>query len=220
MIQRNIIDFLTDLKVNNNKTWFEANRKQYEDAKAAFLLQVGKMITAISSFDADIANLNARECIFRINRDVRFSKDKRPYKNNMSAYFNRAGKKGTGAGYYLHVEPGNSFAAAGIWMPEPTDLFKIRQEIDYNFIEWKKIISSKIFHNQFDKCIDYSNTLVRAPKGYDEDNPAIQFIKLKSVVATRSLPDAALMSKTFVADLSKTFKSAQPMITFINRSFH
>jgi len=218
MIQKNTINFLKEIKINNNKAWFDANRKQYEEARAAFLLSVEKMIAAISTFDADIANLTAKECIFRINRDVRFSKDKRPYKNNMAAYFNRAGKKGTGAGYYMHVEPGNSFAAAGIWMPEPADLTKIRQEIDYNFDEWKKITGNKIFNTQFAKGIDISNSLVRPPKGYDEENPAIKFIKLKSFVATKSLPDTTLMSNTFITDLTKTFKSVKPMIDFINRS--
>jgi uncharacterized protein (TIGR02453 family) len=218
MIQPNVIKFLKDIKNNNSKAWFDGNRNQYEEAKASFLVLVDDLINGISSFDADIANLGAKECVFRINRDVRFSKDKRPYKNNMAAYFNRAGKKGTGAGYYLHIEPGNSFAAAGIWMPEPADLSKIRQEIDYNFDEWKKIPGNKTFQQQFDKGIDMSNTLVRPPKGYDEENPAIKFIKLKSFVATRTLPDACLGAPSFLADITKTFKAAQPLINFINRS--
>ncbi|MBC7868166.1 MAG: DUF2461 domain-containing protein [Gloeobacteraceae cyanobacterium ES-bin-316] len=218
MIQKKTIDFLKDLQKNNNKPWFDNNKETYNTARAAFVTSVEEIIAGFSSFEPDIANLAAKECVFRINRDVRFSKDKQPYKNNMSAYFNRAGKKGTGAGYYIHIEPGKSFAAAGVWMPEADILSKIRQEIDYNFAEWKKITGSAAFKKQFEKGIDTSNVLVRAPKGYEETNPAISFLKLKNFVASRPFSDAALMSKTFVTDLSKTFKTVKPMLDFINRS--
>ena len=218
MIQKNIIEYLKTLQINNNKLWFDAHKKRYDEARAAFIQTVDTIIPAIAKFDSDIGNLAAKECIFRINRDVRFSKNKLPYKNNMAAYFNRAGKKGTGAGYYLHIEPGRSFAAAGIWMPLPADLSKIRQEIDYNFNEWKKIIGGSSFKNQFENGVDKSNSLMRPPKGYEPGNDAIDFIKLKSFVTTKPLTDADLMSKSFVADLSKTFKTVKPMINFINRA--
>ena len=218
MIQKNIIEYLKTLQINNNKPWFDAHKKRYDEARAAFIQTVDTIIPAIAKFDSDIGNLAAKECIFRINRDVRFSKNKLPYKNNMAAYFNRAGKKGTGAGYYLHIEPGRSFAAAGIWMPLPADLSKIRQEIDYNFDEWKKIIGGSSFKNQFENGVDKSDSLMRAPKGYEPGNDAIDFIKLKSFVTTKPLTDADLMKKSFVADLSKTFKTVKPMINFINRA--
>jgi uncharacterized protein (TIGR02453 family) len=218
MIQKITLRFLMDIKINNNKSWFDANKKHYGEARAEFILFVEKMLAGFTAFDKEINNLTAKECIFRINRDVRFSKDKRPYKNNMAAYFNRAGKKGTGAGYYIHIEPGQSFAAAGIWMPESDGLNKIRQEIDYNFEEWKKILDNSKFKKQFNKGIDSSNSLVRPPKGYDQENAAIDFIKLKSFVVTKPLSDAEVMNKTFVADLSNAFKAAKPMIDFINRS--
>lgn len=218
MIQKNTIDFLKDLQKNNNKVWFDANKKKYETARASFILSVEEMIAAIKTFDSEIENLTAKDCIFRINRDVRFSKNKSPYKNNMAAYFNKGGKKGTGAGYYMHVEPGNSFAAAGVWMPEKEDLSKIRQEIDYNFDEWKKIINNSVFKKQFGNGMDKTNILVRPPKGYEEENPAIDFLKLKSFVATKPFSDTELMSKTFISDLSKTFKAVKPLVDFINRS--
>ncbi len=139
MLQPSTLKFLTGLQKNNNKAWFEKNRNAYEEAKADFLAMVEKLIPGIAGFDPTIADQLAKNCTFRINRDVRFSKNKSPYKNNMAAYFNKAGKKGNGAGYYLHIEPGKSFAAAGIWQPEPADLAKIRQEIDYNINDWKKI---------------------------------------------------------------------------------
>jgi uncharacterized protein (TIGR02453 family) len=218
MIQKNTLGFLKLLRDNNNKPWFDAHKKQYEEARAAFIQSVESIIAALSEIDGDIGNLTPKECLFRINRDVRFSKDKRPYKNNMSAYFNKAGKKGNGAGYYVHAEPGQSFIAAGIWMPAPEDLAKIRQEIDYNFDEWKQITGSRGFKKQFEKGIDKSNSLVRPPKGYEEENPAIEFLKLKSFVVTKPFTDASLMSESFLKELSRSFKEVKPMIDFINRS--
>ncbi len=218
MIDKNILDFLKRLKENNNRAWFEDHKSEYEIARAAFTQAVLKMINSIAVFDRDIASLTPKECIFRINRDVRFSKDKRPYKNTMSAYFNRAGKKGTGAGYYVHIEPGKSFLAAGIWMPESNHLSNIRQEIDYNFEEWKKIIGAAAFKKHFAEGLETSNTLVRPPKGYDENNPAITFIKLKSFIASRSFTDTDVVATSFNAELSKTLKAVKPMIDFINRS--
>ncbi len=218
MIQKNLLEYLKALQINNNKPWFDTHKKRYDEARISFIEVVDTIIPAIAKFDPEIGNLTAKECIFRINRDVRFSKNKQPYKNNMAAYFNRAGKKGTGAGYYLHIEPARSFAAAGIWMPLPEDLLKIRQEIDYNFKEWKKIIGSGSFKNQFENGIDKSNSLVRPPKGYEPDNAAIEFIKLKSFVTTKPLTEADLINKNFVADLSKTFNAVKPMIDFINRA--
>lgn len=216
MLQASTLKFLTALQKNNNKPWFDKNRTTYETAKADFLSMVEKLIPAIADFDPTIAEQIARNCTFRINRDVRFSKDKKPYKNNMAAYFNKAGKKGNGAGYYLHIEPGKSFAAAGIWQPEPADLNKIRQEIDYNLDEWKKIISSPGFKKNFEQGLDLSNILARPPKGYSEDNPAIQYVKLKSFVIRHQVKDEEILSKGFVKSIGKTFQAAYPLITFLN----
>lgn len=217
MIQASTIKFLKALQKNNNRPWFEKNRSQYENAKADFLLMVEQLIKAISTFDKPIGNLEAKNCTFRINRDVRFSKNKDPYKNNIAAYFNKDGKKGIGAGYYLHIEPGKSFAAGGIWMPEPAVLAGIRQEIDYSFKEWKNIISDKSFKKNFTEGIK-GETLTRPPKGYDENNPAIEFIKKKSFIVSRSFTDAEVQSKTFVKDVAKTFGAMKPMIDFLNLS--
>jgi uncharacterized protein (TIGR02453 family) len=215
MLQLSTLKFLKDLQKNNNRPWFEAHRKQYELAKEDFLLFTEKLIAGIAAFDKPIAVLKAKECTFRINRDVRFSKDKSPYKNNIAGYFNRNGKKGNGAGYYLHIEPGKSFAAGGIWMPEPKDLIKIRQEIDYSFDDWKKILSNPSFKKTFTEGIK-GEALVRPPKGYDEDNPAIQYLKQKSFIVSKPFTDAQVQSKTFVKDVASTFKAMKPLIDFIN----
>lgn len=217
MIQAATIKFLKNLQENNNKPWFEKHRGNYEDAKADFLLLVEQLITAIAAFDKPIGSLEAKNCTFRINRDVRFSKNKDPYKNNIAAYFNKDGKKGLGAGYYLHIEPGKSFVAGGIWMPEPAILAGIRQEIDYSFTEWKSIITGKSFKKNFAEGVK-GESLTRPPKGYDENNPAIEFIKRKSFIVTRSFTDAEVQSKTFVKDVAKTFETMKPMVDFLNLS--
>ena len=215
MLQSSTLKFLRDLKKNNNRPWFEVHRKQYEGAKEDFLLMTEKLIAGIATFDAPIAYLKAKDCTFRINRDVRFSKDKSPYKNNIAAYFNRNGKKGNGAGYYLHIEPSKSFAAGGIWVPEPKDLIKIRQEIDYSFDEWKKITGNTSFKKTFNQGVK-GEALVRPPKGYEENNPAIAYLKLKNFAVTKAFTDADVQSKTFVKDVANTFKTMKPMIDFLN----
>ncbi len=218
MLQPATLKFLKDLNKNNNKPWFEAHRKDYETAKGAFLFLVEEIIKSISKFDPPIGSLQAKDCTFRINRDVRFSKDKSPYKNNIAGYFNKDGKKGNGAGYYLHIEPGGSFAAGGIWMPEPAGLVKIRQEIDYSFDDWKKATGSSNFKKHFIKGIDNTDVLVRPPKGYDENNPAIKYLKMKSFVVRKSFTDIEIQDKNFVKELAKTFESMKPMIDFLNRA--
>ena len=218
MIQANTIKFLKDLEKNNDKSWFDVNRSRYEAARAAFLESIDLMIKAIAVFEPAIGEQTAKQTVFRINRDVRFSKDKRPYKNNMSAYFNAAGKKSNLAGYYVHIEPQKSFIAAGVWMPEAAVLSKIRQEIDYNYDEWKSITQSAPFKKLFPLGINANDTLQRPPKGYDDNNPAINSLKLKSFIGSRSFTDEAITHPDFIKEMSKTFKVLQPMVNFINRS--
>ena len=215
MLQSATLKFLKDLKKNNNKPWFDEHRKQYEQVKEDVVVLTEQLIKAITVFDPPIGHLKAKECMFRINRDVRFSKNKQPYKNNIASYFNRNGKQGIGAGYYLHMEPGQSFAAGGIWMPDPKDLAKIRQEIDYSFDDWKKIMSNATFKKTFTEGIT-GESLIRPPKGYDENNPAIEFLKRKSFIVTKPFTDAELQSKTFVKEVANTFKTMKPLIDFLN----
>ena len=220
MIQAATLKFLKNLKKNNNRPWFQEHRKQYENVKADFLLLVEKLITGIAAFDKPIGNLEAKNCLFRINRDVRFSKNKDPYKSNLAAYFNKDGKKGIGAGYYLHVEPGRSFVAGGIWMPEPAVLAGIRQEIDYNFTDWKKLIDHKNFRKNFPEAVKSEEALKRPPKGYDENNPAIEFLKMKSFIVSKPYADGVLVNKNFIKEVTKTFNAMKPLIDFINTSLH
>ena len=218
MLQSATLKFLTQLKKNNNRPWFEKNRKAYEAAKSDFLLLTDDLIKQVSKFDSSIGGLVAKDCTFRINRDVRFSKDKSPYKNNMAGYFNKHGKKGLGAGYYLHIEPGKSFVAGGIWMPEAAVLSKIRQELDYDLDDWKKILNNKNFKKQFPEGMDTTDSLIRPPKGYDENNPAIDFIKMKSFVVRRSFSDGEVLDNGFAKKIAGTFEAMKPMLDFLNRA--
>ena len=216
MIEKNTLQFLTDLKKSNTKEWFDANRKRYEAAKENIQNITGELIKAIGLYDEDIAQLLVKECTFRINRDVRFSKNKAPYKSNISAIFSKGGKKADTAGFYVHIEPGAAFVAAGYWNPEPKKLASVRQEIDYNFAEWTKILSAKKFKQTFAEGLSKEDILQRPPKGYDVENPAIEFIKLKSFIVTRKMTDAELLNKDFVKNIASIFTAIKPMLDFLN----
>jgi uncharacterized protein (TIGR02453 family) len=218
MIQQSTLNFLKALQKNNNKHWFDANRKKYDEARADFVLLTEMIINTVAGFDKSIAGLEAKKCIFRINRDVRFSKDKSPYKTNMGASFNKGGKKIQNGGYYFHCEPGQSFLAAGVYMPMPDDLNKIRQEIDYNFDRWKKIISRKSFVKTFPNGFTDTESLARPPKGYEAGNPAIEFLKLKHIVVSHPLTDAQLTDKKLLKTIEAVFKEVKPMIDFLNEA--
>ena len=218
MISKETLKFLTDLKENNNRPWFEANRNRFEKIKTDFELFAEQLRKGIASFDTDIASLEIKHCTFRQYRDVRFSKDKRPYKINMGAYFNKGGKKLNTAGYYFHLEPGKSIIAGGLWMPEGPQLAKVRQEIDYNFDEWKSIISKPSFKKYFRGGLSTDEKLQRQPKGYTDDNPAIEYLKLKSFVARQPVHDDELMKKNTSSEIIKSYKALKPMIDFLNRA--
>jgi len=219
MLQAATLRFLKDLKKNNNKPWFDAHRKIYESAKIDFTGFVQTVIDRHAKSDPTIKSITAKDCMFRINRDIRFSKDKSPYKTNMGAYINRGGKKSLFGGYYFHCEPGGSFVGGGLWMPMPPELNKVRQEIDYNFEAFKKIINSKKFKSVYkDLSHDPEYVLSRVPKGYEPGNPAAEYLKMKSFVSLTSLKDSDLTSKDLAKKTTTAFEALQPLIEFINES--
>lgn len=218
MLQASTLKFLKDLKKNNNKPWFEKNKSTYLDAKDDVELFVARVIEEFGKEDADIAPLQAKDCTYRIYRDVRFSKDKTPYKTHMGAYLNKGGKKMPTAGFYLHVEPGRNMAGGGLWMPPAPDLNKVRQEIDYNLKEWTKILGDRTFKKNFPEGLEREELLSRPPKGYEAENPAIEFLKLKSFVVTRTFTDAEMQSRSLVKDVLTTFRSMKDFVQFLNRS--
>jgi uncharacterized protein (TIGR02453 family) len=221
LIQPSTLSFLKNLKKNNNKPWFDQNREKYVSAKNDFEVFVTDLLQKMTVFDPDMKELTPKNCLFRINRDIRFSKDKTPYKINISASFNRGGKKSINAGYYFHLQPGgNSFAGGGIWMPAAPELKKLRQEIDYCFPEFKKIINAPAFKNFYGTLEkDKDQMLVNVPKGYEKENPAAEFLKFKSFIATKNIPDTALLLPDLSNEISKVFKALIPLVKFINRSF-
>ena len=219
MLQSSTIKFLKDLQKNNNKPWFEKNRTVYENAKADFAQFIQNIIDKHGKKDESIKQLKAKDCMFRINRDVRFSKDKSPYKNNFGASINRGGKKSVYAGYYFHCQPGEAFAGGGLWVPMPADLKKVRQEVDYCFDEFKKITGSKKFKTVYGDLIkDAETSLVKVPQGFEKDNPAADYIKLKSFIAMKRITDKEITSKELTRITIEAFETLQPLLAFINRS--
>ncbi len=220
MLQNNTVKFLKDLKKNNNKPWFDANRMRYDEARKDFEIFIQLLIDKHGKKDKSIAELKAKECMFRINRDIRFAKDKTPYKINMSASIGRGGKKSLFASYYFQLEPsGESLICGGLWAPMPPELKKVRQEIDYNFDDLQKIISNKKFKTVFkDLYKGEDATLIKVPQGFEKDNPAADYLKLKSFIAIKPLKDIDLTSKDLEKNILEAMEAAQPFVEFINRS--
>jgi uncharacterized protein (TIGR02453 family) len=219
MLEPQTLKFLTGLKKNNNKPWFDAHRAQYDAARIDFQNFIQLVIDALGKTDLSVAGQTARECLFRINRDVRFSKDKSPYKSNFGASIKPGGRKSGLAGYYFHLEPGNSFVGGGLWMPEPADVKKVRQEIDYNWEEFQSILTDKKFKAVFGDLYQGEGvSLATAPKGYEKDNPAMDYLKLKSFIAEMPLADDELTKATLHKKTVTAFQTLQPFLQFINRS--
>lgn len=213
----NTLSFLRKLKKNNNKAWFDENRALYETAKAEVTSLVEAIVASFGKTDPSISHLTPKDCLFRINRDVRFSKDKSPYKTNFGISITSGGKKSPLAGYYLHIEPGESFVGGGLWMPGGPVLSAVRQEIDYNFEAFSKLLKAAAFRKQYGDLYTGSDvSLTRVPKGYESDNPAAEYLKLKSYLAMRKLDDKEIDSQQLVKQVSEAFKALKPVIDFLN----
>jgi uncharacterized protein (TIGR02453 family) len=219
MLQSSTLKFLKDLKKNNNKPWFEAHRGQYESARMDFENFIKIILEKHSKKDADLRELSAKKCMFRMNRDIRFSKDKTPYKINLAASMDRGGKKSGFAGYYFHCEPGNSFMGGGIWMPDKDQVKKVRQEIDYCFSEFDKIVTSKKFRSTYSELYSGEGIkLSKIPHGFEKDNPAAEYLKFKSWLVLTNLKDEELTSNALLKKTLSAFEILQPLINFINRA--
>jgi uncharacterized protein (TIGR02453 family) len=217
MIQKSTLDFLKALKKNNNKEWFDKNRKKYLAAKQNVDEMINALIKSFSSFDKKLAGLQAKDCVFRIYRDIRFSKNKTPYKTNLGASINAGGKKVMNAGFYIHIEPGKSFLAGGMWMPPSDQLKKIRQEIDYNGKQFHKILAKKNFKKTFGALDDSDEyKLARPPKGYDKNHPDVELLKLNSYIVWHEYGEKQITSKNFVKEITKDAKVMKPFLDFLN----
>jgi len=206
-----ILKFLRDIARNNNRDWFEKNKGRYLEAKDSFEQVVATVLKELVKVDPGLANLDPRKLPFRIYRDIRFSKDKRPYKENMGAGFSPNGKLVQEPGYYLHIQPGNkSFVAGGMYQPDAANLSKIRQEIDYNPDPLKKIFASKSFRNLFSDFDDWDR-LKTAPKGYPKDHPNLEWLKNKSFTVSLALTDKQVTDRKFVSTVVSAYKHIKLM---------
>lgn len=218
MIAPSTTDFLKHLKANNQKAWFEEHKAEYQKAKEDFEHFVATLITQLSSIDAAYGLLRPKDCVFRIYRDIRFSNNKTPYKTHWAAGISKGGKRVHIPGFYLHIEAkGNSFFGGGIWHPDSHMLAKIRQEIDYNFEEFSGILNNIKKSGLFEPMSD-EESLVRRPKGYTEDNPAIDFLKMRNFILSASLPATLIHQEKFAATLLKMAQTLQPFLNFIERA--
>lgn len=212
------IDFFKRLRRNNNRAWFEKNKGDYEDFVK---LPMQSLVAALHPHFARFApefEVNPKRAIFRIYRDIRFSKDKTPYKTHTAAHFVLSGKpKGfLGSGYYMHIEPGETFAGAGIYMPDGDQLKKIRLGIASQANEFLSTIKNRKFARLFRKL--EGEKLKRIPQGYDENHPMAEWLKFKQFFVGVSWPESKCYHQKFVHELVDVFEAATPLVRFLNES--
>ncbi len=208
------LSFLRDLKKNNNRDWFQANRDRYEEARTEHLAFIETLISGIGLFDPDLGPVNPKSTIFRINRDIRFSKDKSPYKTHFGAFINREGRNLEKAGYYFHLDPEGSFIAGGIYHPGSEVLKKVRQEIFENPEEFTGIIGEAKFRQLFGEL--YDDRLKTAPKGFPKDFEYIGLLKYKSYMVSRNLKEEQVIAEGLADETLKVMRMMHPLIRFIN----
>ena len=218
MIESQTLDFLKELVENNNREWFQANKERYDKARANVIELATNVITKLHKVDPSVsADLDPKKCVMRIYRDIRFSKNKIPYKNNFGVSLPTLGSKLGGVEYYLHIQPGKSFIAGGYWMPEAEHLKAIRQEIDYNANDLKKVIDDKEFINLFGE-FRKQDQLKTTPKGYDTDNENIDLLKLKSFIAWHPLTDKEVTGPKAAEEIIKACSKIYPLNVFLKNA--
>jgi uncharacterized protein (TIGR02453 family) len=214
IIKKETLQFLKDLEENNDREWFNNNKDKYISANENFVQFVQSLIDEVAKFDKSVAGLDAKNSVFRIYRDIRFSKDKSPYKTHFGATLLGKSNLCGNAGYYLHLQPGNSFLAGGVHMTEPKHLKAIREEISGNARAFLKIIGDKQFKSNF--TIE-GEQLTKVPQGYDKADPMGDYLKYKELMICHEVDDKKILSKDFVSYCSKIFKAMVPFNSFINK---
>ena len=219
MLTKETITFLKRLDRNNNREWLQGHKPDFEKAKADFAKFVTDLIGRIAKFDPKVGGLLPESCTFRIYRDIRFSKDKKPYKTNFGAYLSAGGRKSAAPGYYFHLQPGHSFLAAGKYNPEPGELLKIRTAIANHSDEFLKILKTKNFQKRFGEI--HGQKLKTTPKGFPKDHEAIEYLKLKNFLAFLELhDDNFVISKEFPTFLASAFKETKPLVDFLRQALN
>ncbi|MEP6849971.1 MAG: DUF2461 domain-containing protein [Acidobacteriota bacterium] len=217
MLRTETLTFLKKLDKNNDREWFNVHKDQFIAAKENIAALTGNLIGQISKFDPEISGTLAEDCVFRIYRDVRFSKNKNPYKNNLGAYIAPGGRKSNLPGYYFHIQPGHCFIAAGLHMPESADLLKVRKAIDAQPKEFLKIVNAKGFKDRFGE--PHGEKLKLMPKGFPADHPLIEFLKMKSMTASREYKnDNIVLGQDYPKVLAADAKAIFPFITFLRQA--
>ena len=215
---KQILSFLKNLAKNNDRDWFEKNKPKYLEAKENFDAFVAGLLEKMIPVDSSLTGLNPKKLTFRIYRDVRFSKDKSPYKTNMGATFSGGGKLMQSPGYYLHIEAGNkSFVAGGLYVPPPDILAKVRQEIDYNSKKFLAILNNAKFKKTFGALDDFDK-LKTAPKGYPKDHPQLELLKHKSFIVSHYFTDKEVMDKKFMKNVVDTYKILKPLNDYLREA--
>ena len=213
---RPYLEFLTALAKNNHKDWMDANKKWYTDTRIRLLEDVEVLLKEMTEIEPELSAFKPKDCVFRQNRDVRFSNNKDLYKTNFGVYFSVGGKKSPGPGYYLQIQPGNSFLAGGIWMPEADTLKKIRKEIDYSGAELERIENDPEFKKLFPSI--EGDKLKTSPRDYEAEHPYIEYLKLKSFTVSHPISDKAVDSGAFMTFALDGFRTMKPFNDFLRQA--
>ncbi|HSO86040.1 MAG TPA: DUF2461 domain-containing protein [Draconibacterium sp.] len=211
-----VIQFLQDLTENNNREWFQNNKKRYDESREKVLFITEVVINEIRKFDSEIPLLEPKDCLFRIFRDVRFSNDKRPYKTNFGSFIAKGGRKSMHAGYYFHIEPEGSFVGGGIYMPAAEPLKAIREYIAENGEEFLSIIGNKEFKKVYPEMMD--DKLKTAPKGYSPDHEFIDLLRYKSFAFSSRFEKSDILADNYIEKLVQSFKTLHPVNRFLNEA--
>ncbi|WP_018478546.1 DUF2461 domain-containing protein [Pontibacter roseus] len=213
-IEKSTLAFLEELTQNNNREWFQQHKARYDAARKNYLAFLDEMLQEMEPFEPAAHGQKGKDLVFRIYRDVRFSSDKRPYKDHFGAYVAEGGRKSILPGYYLHLAGNNnSFVAGGLWMPPANYLKAVRQEIDYNLDELQRIVQVPDFKKRFGNIT--GEQLKTTPKGYDKDNPAIEYLRFKSWNAVMPIPDNVVLGKDFMQVVVEAFRAVKPFNDFL-----
>ena len=221
MLSKETLLFLEDLKANNNRDWFLANKKRYESYKEDYHQLIRDLLEIMKPQDASLAMLEVKNCTFRINRDIRFSKDKSPYKTYMGIWLRSGSLHSEAPGYYIHIEKDASFVGGGLYCPMPEQIQKIRKEINFFYEDLQSILNDDSFRSTYGNLNREDNsTLKNPPKGYEKEHPAIEYLKLKSYTATQKINNADLTKNDFAQVISQKLLALKPLNEFINRALN
>lgn len=212
-----ILDFLRGLAANNNKPWMDEHRAEYHRARAAYKELVGEVLRGVQSFEPTLHALTPGETMYRINKNDRFQQGQEPYKRHMGAGLKAEGRHSRWAGYFLTLEPGNSWVGAGKWLPDAASLQRIRQEIHYSADAFHTLRQHPTFVQHFPDGLK-GERLQRPPKGYDKHDPDIEWLKMKSFLVSRPIADADLLRPDFVEKAVQSLHAAQPLVQFLNQA--